>query len=89
MKVYLKMKKTIIKFGGIWNDNLIFHQYRKPIWMKSIDINKIVVSNQVYFGKIAFKYFIGLNVIKNYAYFFQKRVLIEKALVKLNICLLW
>ena len=56
--------------------------------MKSIDINKIVVSNQVYFGKIAFKYFIGLNMIKNYAYFLQKRVLIEKALVKLNICLL-
>ena len=89
MKVYIKMKKAIIKFGGIWNDNLTFHQYRKPISIKSIDINKIVVSNKVYFGKIAFKYFVSLKMIKNYAYSLQKRVHIEKALVKLNICLLW
>ena len=36
-----------------------FHQPRIPISIKNGDINKIVVSNKVFFGKRGFKYFIG------------------------------
>ena len=38
-----------------------FHQHKRPISIKNIDINKIVVSNKVFFGKKGFKYFIGLK----------------------------
>ena len=37
----------------------MFHQHKRPISIKNIDIGKIVVSNQVPFGKIEFKHFIG------------------------------
>ena len=35
-----------------------FNQYKNPISIKDIDINKIVVSNKFPFGKQDFKYFI-------------------------------
>ena len=36
-----------------------FHQHKNNFSMKNIDINKIVVSNKVSFGKKGFKYFIS------------------------------
>ena len=45
------MVKTIIKFGGIEIEKQKFHQYKRPILIKIIDINKIVVSDKVSFGK--------------------------------------
>ena len=42
-----------------------FHQHKRPIWIKNIDINKIVVSNNVSFGKKGFQYFIGYKAAKN------------------------
>ena len=51
------------------------HQRKSPILMESIDINKIVVSNKVYFGKKDFKYFIGYKDAKKldlHEYSFQK-----------------
>ena len=37
-----------------------FHQHKQPISIKKIiDINKIVASNKVSFGKSGLKYFIG------------------------------
>ena len=36
-----------------------FHQCKRTISIKSIDINKIVVSNKASFGKKGFQYFIG------------------------------
>ena len=58
--------------------------------MKNIDIDKIVVSNKVSFGKKGFKYFIGYKDGKKfdfYAYVCQKCVYKEETLMKLNICL--
>ena len=52
-----------------------FSQHKEPISIKKIGINKIVVSNKVYFGKQVFKYFIGYEDAKEidpYAYFSQK-----------------
>ena len=54
--------------------NQKFHQHKRPISIKNVDIEKIVVSNKVRFGKKGFKYFIGYKDAKKlnlYIYFFQ------------------
>ena len=56
--------KKIIKFGDIETKTQKFHQHKKPISIKNIDINKITVSNKVSFGKKRFKYFIGYKDTK-------------------------
>ena len=58
------MEKTIIKFGNIGIEKQKFQQYEKPISIKIIDINKVVVSNKDSFGKKGFKYFIGYKDAK-------------------------
>ena len=53
------MEKTYVKFDDIEIENQKFRQHKTPISIENIDINKIVVSNKVSFGKKGFKYFIG------------------------------
>ena len=43
-----------------------FHQHKSPISIDNMDINKIVVSNKVFFHKKDFKYFIGYKNAKNF-----------------------
>ena len=45
------MEKTIIKFDDIEIEKQKFHQHKRPISIKNIDINKIIVSNTFSFGK--------------------------------------
>ena len=58
------MEKTIIKFGDIEIKKQKFHQHKRPISIKNIDINKTVVSNKVSFDKKKFRYFIGYKNAK-------------------------
>ena len=58
------------------------HQYKGSTLIDNIDVNKIVVSNKISFGKNDFKYFIGSRDAKTW-------VDIEKILIKLNLCLFW
>ena len=63
------MDIKIIKFDDTKLKN------KSLISIGNVDINKIVVSNQVSFGKKDFKYFIGYKDAKKidlYAYSFQK-----------------
>ena len=53
------MEKTIIKFGDIEIQTQKVPLDKGPISIKNIDINKIVVSSKVSFGKKGFKYFSG------------------------------
>ena len=53
------MDKKVIKFGDTEIEKHKFHQNKSPILRNRIDINKIVVSNKVSFGKKGFKYSIG------------------------------
>ena len=53
------MDKRITKFDDTEIKEHEFHQDKSPIWIKDIDINKIVVSNKFPFGKQDVKYFIG------------------------------
>ena len=43
----------------------ILDLYKRPISIKNLDINKVLVSNKVYFSKKGFNYFIGYNDGKN------------------------
>ena len=64
------MDKKIIEF-----DVTEINQYKSPISINDIDINKIVVSNMFSFGKQDFKYFIGYKdnkEIRPLCIFFQK-----------------
>ena len=58
------MEKTIIKFGDIEIEKQKFHQHKRPISIKNLDINKIRVSNKISFGKKGLKYFIGCKDAK-------------------------
>ena len=51
--------EKIIKLCDIEIQKQKFHEHKEPISVKNIDVNKIVVSNKVSFGKRGFKYFIG------------------------------
>ena len=46
MKVCIKIYKTIINFGDNEIENHKFHQYKRHILIKNIDINKIVASKK-------------------------------------------
>ena len=60
---FIRMEKTI-KFGDIEIQKQKYHQHKELISIKNIDINKIVVSNKVSFGKKGFKCFIGYKDAK-------------------------
>ena len=69
------MEKTIIKFGDIKMKKQKFHQYKRPISIDNIDVDKIVVSKNLSFDKNRFKYFISNKNTKKldlYSDFFQK-----------------
>ena len=53
------MDKKIIIFDDTEIEEYEFHQYKNPISIKDLDINKIVVSIVFPSGKEDFKYFIG------------------------------
>ena len=54
-----KIKKLILK-----SKNRSFINIKNLFQLKKIDINKIVVSNKVSFGKKGFKYFMGYKDAK-------------------------
>ena len=69
------MEKAIISFDDIKVPKQKFRQYKRPVSIKNADIDKIVVSNKVPFGKKRFKDFIGYKDAKKfdlYVYFYQK-----------------
>ena len=53
-----KKVENIMKFGKNEIQEQKFHQYKEPISIKNIDINKIVVSNKIFCSKKRYKYFI-------------------------------
>ena len=69
------MEKAIKKFGDIVIKKQKFYQHKRPVSIKYIDFNKLVVSNKVSFGKKGFKYLIGYkdaNKIRTLCIYLQK-----------------
>ena len=59
MKPYIRMNKKIMKFDDTQIEKYKFQQYKSPFLMDNIDVNKIVLSNKISFGRNDFKYFIS------------------------------
>ena len=60
----MKMQKTVINLGDVQIKNQKLYQQKKPISIENVDVNKIVVSNKVFFGKQIFKYSTGYKDAK-------------------------
>ena len=59
------MNKKVIKFGDTEIGEYKFHQHKFPILIKNIDINKMVVSNKLPFGKQDLKISLVTKTLKN------------------------
>ena len=55
----------VIKFGDFEIQNQKFHQHKGPISIENIDVNKIVVSNKVSFGKNSLNISLTTKRLKN------------------------
>ena len=58
------MDKKFIKFDDTETEEFEFHQFKSPISINDLDVNKIVVSNKFPFGNQDFRYFIGYKYNK-------------------------
>ena len=75
------MTKKIIKFDDNETEEYEFYQYKTPISINDIDINKIVISNKFPFGKKAFNISLVTNTLKKldlYAYSIHKLLYIKE-----------
>ena len=57
------MEKTIVKFDDI---KIAKQKFLRPNSIKTLDIGKMIVSNNVPLGKKGFKYFIGYKDTKKF-----------------------
>ena len=55
----MKMGKEILKFGDIKIRKNEFYHNKTPIFLKDVDIKKVLVSNKISFVAKNYKYFIG------------------------------
>ena len=53
------MGKAILIFGDIETEKNKFYCHKTPIFLKDVDVEKVLVSNKIYFGEKNYKYFIG------------------------------
>ena len=74
------MTKKIIKFDDNETEEYEFYQYKTPISINDIDINKIVISNKFPFGKKDFNISLVTKTLKKldlYAYSIHKLLYIK------------
>ena len=74
------MNKKIIKFEDTEIEEYILHQNENPFLINNIDINKIMLSNKLPFGKQGFKYFIGYKDFEKigFLYILRPQMIIYK-----------
>ena len=53
------MGKEILMFGDIQIEKNKYYCNRTPIYLKDVDIEKVLVSNKIYFDEKNYKYFSG------------------------------
>ena len=59
MFLYVKMGKDILTFGNIEIEKYKFYHHKTPIFLRDVDIEKVLVSNKISFGEKIYKDFIG------------------------------
>ena len=70
--IYIYIYLHIIKFDHTDIEEYEFHQPKSPILINDIDINKIVVSNKLPFGKQIYHWLQTAKKLDLYAYFVKK-----------------
>ena len=55
------MNKEILLFGDIGIDKRKFCYHKNPLLIDDVDLDKVLRSDKVYFGKKSFQYFIGFK----------------------------
>ena len=53
------MSKEILTFGDTEIEKTKFYRQKTPIFIKDVDIEKVLTSNKISFGEKNYKYFIG------------------------------
>ena len=83
------MGKRIVKFDDTKIEEYKFHQNKSPILINARDINRIVVSNKLLFGKQDFKYFTGyIDSVKiRSLWIFHPQMIIYKRNFEENRCI--
>ena len=74
MKIIHKNGSKKIKFDDFEIERYKFHQYKSPILINNIDVNKIVVSNIISCGKTILDILLDIKMVKKldlYEYSFQ------------------
>ena len=56
--LHIKMGKGILTFGNIEIEKNKFYCRKAPIFLKNVDIEKVIVSNKISLDKKNYKYFI-------------------------------
>ena len=81
------MDKTFIKCDYTEIEEYKFHQNKSPISINDIDINKIVVSYKLPFGKQDFRYFIGYKDSETIRPLctFHPQMIIREILMKIDV----
>ena len=84
--------EKVIRFDDIETQKQKFHQHKEPISIKNIDINKLVLSNKIPYGKKKdLNIWLAKKMLKKldlYVYFSQRWGHIEKTLMSLNMSFL-
>ena len=53
------MGKKILTFGGIEIEKIYFYRNKIPIPVRHVDVEKVLLSNKIFFDEKNYKYFIG------------------------------
>ena len=56
------MDKEILTFGNIEIEKNKFYHNKTPIFLKDVDIEKVLVSNKISFGKKNYKYLLVMII---------------------------
>ena len=79
--IYKNIYKKNVKFDDAEIEEYEFHQFHQPISINNLEINKVVVSNKLPFGKQDFKYSNGYKDAKKldlYAYSMEKLIYVKE-----------
>ena len=59
MLSHIKIGREILMFGDIKIEKNGFYRHRSPIFLRDADIEKVLVSNKIFFSEKDYRYFIG------------------------------
>ena len=59
MLSHIKIGREILMFGDIKIEKNEFYRHKSPIFLRDVDIEKVLISNKIFFSEKDYRYFIG------------------------------